>query len=366
MDDSTVEMVAWADRKDVDGLELDQAHDNPISISLHAAVQRQDRWCGCSLLFIVTSMAVLFVSQVYMTPADSGIEIEPGLLPSRTPRQPETGSTTEDEHVHHPHTANTDINAGGTISVFDADKWIESNVTLEDGVMFQTIRELQHDRGAFLEGLTFAQGFLYESTGLEGESSIRKLDASTGDIVERFDLEDKSVFAEGLTMANGKLYQLTYKKKIGYIYDMNNISLPTGTFAFESTTGEGWGLTYSPETNELIMSDGSAYLHMINADTLQPTRNVQVTRRSGKRADNINELEYFHGYVLANVWFQDIILVINPSTGVVEKEYDLATLWPEAERSRKGAGVLNGISISADPSRLYVTGKNWERMFLIE
>jgi glutaminyl-peptide cyclotransferase len=176
------------------------------------------------------------------------------------------------------------------------------------------------DTGTISEGLTFANNVLYESTGLTGGSSIRTLDPETGATLSSFPLDTK-YFGEGITYVNGKIYQLTYKKKTGFIFDAADLSIPPGTFSFDTTTGEGWGLTYDATNHELIVSDGSEYLHFWDADTIQPVRKVKVTRRNNRSARNLNELEWWRGRILANVWYLDIILVIHPETGEVEKEY---------------------------------------------
>lgn len=170
------------------------------------------------------------------------------------------------------------------------------------------------------EGLTYAHGILYESTGLNGASSIRATNPQTGAILQSYSL-DKSYFGEGLTYVDGKLFHLTYKKKIGFIFDANNFSLPAQKFQYETVTGEGWGLTYDPGRHELIVSDGSNFLLFWNATSTQELRRIEVFRMDGKKARNINELEWWRGRVLANVWFEDTILVIHPETGAVEKEY---------------------------------------------
>lgn len=390
------------------GSDLDQEN-----IMVPRELERQNYLCGCLYFLVLSSLTVFLVGRFYMTTPHQALE---SLRPrnrgdnstAMTTSSTVAGTLTSNLTDHGSGTTQSDLqswlnNHGRVPNVrpkeeedADADaspaspkespqsstqapvlfqrrKWLNSKVTLEDGPMFTSIRELEHDGGAFLEGLTLASTkgdstrYLFESTGLHGQSSIRKLDPLTGRVMEKYDMEDSKLFGEGLTYANnGKLYQLTYKRKLGFIYDVNNISQPVDTFHFESTTGEGWGLTYAPDTKELIMSDGSHFLHMLDRDTLEPTRKVRVQRDGNKRADNLNELEYFHGRVLANVWFEDIILVIHPETGVVEKEYDFSSLWPESERRQRGAGVLNGISVSDHPGHIYVTGKNWERMFLVE
>lgn len=203
---------------------------------------------------------------------------------------------------------------------FDREKWTNSTVTLADGPMFEIVRQLVHDPSAFLEGLTYEGGFLYESTGLNGKSTIRKLDAYTGEIIESYPLDSK-YFGEGLAIAHGKAYQLTYQKKTGFIYNLTDLSKPLETFQFTSTTNEGWGFTYNQNQDEFVMSDGSDFLHFWDGQTLTEKRKVKVTRQNGKKSDQINELEFYHGRVLANIWYEDTICVINPATGIVEKEY---------------------------------------------
>jgi glutamine cyclotransferase len=134
-------------------------------------------------------------------------------------------------------------------------------------------------------------------------------------------------FGEGLCYVDGKFIQLTYKAKTGFIYDAYDLEKIPATFTYSSTTNEGWGLTYDKRRQELIESDGSEYLHFWDPRTfntsgdIQELRKVKVTRQDGSAAKNINELEWWMGRVVANVWYQDVILVINPATGVVEKEY---------------------------------------------
>jgi glutamine cyclotransferase len=128
-------------------------------------------------------------------------------------------------------------------------------------------------------------------------------------------------FGEGLTYVNGKFIQLTYKSQTGFIYDATDLLKSPETFTYSSTTNEGWGLTFDAERRELIESDGSDYLHFWDPQTFQELRKVKVVRQDGTAAMQINELEWWRGRVLANVWFEDVIIVINPVTGVVEKEY---------------------------------------------
>jgi len=213
--------------------------------------------------------------------------------------------------------------------------------------------------------LTFADGRLFESTGLNGKSTVRELNPSTGEVLVSVPLEYE-FFGEGLVHVNGKLVQITWKKATAFIWNPNDLTIPPGVVQYKTTKrDEGWGITHDPIKNELIVSDGSANLIFWDVDTLQTNRTISVIRHDGSPATNMNELEFWRGRVLANVWFQDVMLVIHPETGVVEKEYDFSTLWPRSERPG-GTDVFNGISISEDPDILFVTGKKWNRMYRIK
>jgi glutamine cyclotransferase len=201
-------------------------------------------------------------------------------------------------------------------------KWLASVVTLQDGIRFEIVQQLKHDKASFTEGLCYANGKLYESVGLWRQSALLVLDPKTGETLERYPMDAK-YFAEGLTHVQGKLIQLTYKKQDGFVYDVRNLTATPQTFKFHSTTNEGWGLTYDHNKHELIESDGSEFLHFWDPDTFKEKRKISVTRLSGAVANNINELEYWRGRVLANIWYTDILLVINPETGAVEKEYGM-------------------------------------------
>jgi len=180
---------------------------------------------------------------------------------------------------------------------------------------------------------------LYESTGLNGQSSIRTLDPHTGQVIESFPVSQE-YFGEGLTIVNDKLIQLTWKSKTGFVYDAKNLTKPPETFSFSTKRSEGWGLTYDAEKDELVVSDGSDSLFFWDPHTFEELRRLQVVRQSGQPAKNINELEWWRGRVLANVWYEDTIIVINPETGVVEKEYG-KFLPPEA----KVGGVQSIVSL---------------------
>lgn len=229
-------------------------------------------------------------------------------------------------HHHHnrnKHPSNNTGPPGPQMAPSDDSKvqeWLDAKVTLEDGVKFEVAGQLHHDKKSFTEGLVYVDGKLYESVGMNGHSALLVLDPDTGDTLERYNM-DSRYFAEGLTHVDGKLIQLTYKSNTGFIYDIKNLTEAPKTFVFHSTTNEGWGLTYDPVKHELIESDGSEFLHFWDPDTMQEKRKVAVMRMDGTQANNINELEYWRGRVIANLWYRDILLVIHPETGIVEKEY---------------------------------------------
>lgn len=175
---------------------------------------------------------------------------------------------------------------------------------------------------AHREGLAYFSGSLFESSGMNGHSKVQRLDPQTGKVIESQPLPlGGTYFGEGLTIVGSKLYVLTYKAKRGFIFDPKNISALPDEFEFDTTTGEGWGMTYDSSKHELIVSDGSNFLHFWDPDTIALKRKVQVKRQNSRNSKNINELEWWRGKVLANIWYEDILIVIDPETGIVEKEY---------------------------------------------
>ena len=167
--------------------------------------------------------------------------------------------------------------------------------------------------------MTYANGTLWESNGLYGKSTVRILDPATADVIKSIDM-DKKLFGEGMAYRDGLLYQITWKSKRGFIYDAETLDL-VREFHYKTTLGEGWGITWSPCEDEFIVTDGSNNLHFWDVNTLQETRKIAVSRLDGRPAEELNEIEWFRGKILANVWYEDVLLVINPVTGAVEKEY---------------------------------------------
>lgn len=211
-----------------------------------------------------------------------------------------------------------------------------------------------HDRGAFTQGLVYRDGFLYESTGLNGRSSLRKVDLATGKVLQQVDVDAKH-FAEGLTDWNDRLIQITWQTQTGFVYDLKTFKLEK-TFTFP---GEGWGLAH--DGKHLILSDGSATLRFLDPKTHAEVRRLDVTYE-GKPLPQLNELEMVDGELFANVWGTNFLVVIDPASGRVTGQVDLAGLLPEADR-KPPIDVLNGIAWDAKGKRLFVTGKLWPKVF---
>lgn len=220
---------------------------------------------------------------------------------------------------------------------------------------YQVVRSYPHDPQAFTQGLIARDGVLFESTGLNGRSSLRKVRLETGEVLQRTSV-DARYFAEGLTDWGNRLIQLTYTTKVGFVYDLASFTLQR-TFDY---TGQGWGLTH--DTRRLIMSDGTSALRFLDPETFGETGRVTVTDQ-GKPIENLNELEWVQGQIFANVWLTDRIAIISPDSGRVAAWLDLAGIRGPV---RSGSDdVLNGIAYDAARDRLFVTGKLWPRLFEI-
>ena len=219
---------------------------------------------------------------------------------------------------------------------------------------YDVVNRFPHDPAAFTQGLIYRDGHLFESTGLKGQSSLRKVTLETGAVVARR-VVDKRYFAEGLTDWGNRLLQLTWETNIGFVYDPASFE-PISTFTY---TGEGWGLTH--DGARLIMSDGTSALRFLDPTTQREIGRITV--KDGDRPiERLNELEFVKGEVYANVWLTDRIAIIAPATGRVTAWLNLAGLRAPA---RQGDDVLNGIAYDAQRDRLFVTGKLWSTLFEI-
>lgn len=215
------------------------------------------------------------------------------------------------------------------------------------------LRTFPHSPQSFTQGLLYVEGLLYESTGLHGRSSLQKIDPNTGDVLEF--LPVNKVFAEGLARWDDRLIQLTWKSQFAFIYTLSDLS-PIGIFRYNT---EGWGLT--ADEQHLIMSDGTDVIFFRHPLTFDIERTIQVTL-DGKPQYYLNELEYIDGLIYANVWYKNYIVQIDPVRGDVVGLIDVVPLFKRLLPLHKDS-VLNGIAYNAQTQTLYLTGKNWPKIF---
>jgi glutamine cyclotransferase len=222
---------------------------------------------------------------------------------------------------------------------------------------YEVVNTFPHDAQAFTQGLIFQDGALVESTGLERHSTLRRVELQTGKVIQKVDVQGY-YFAEGMTLFNGKIYQLTWKGEKGFVYDPKTFD-KTGEFKY---TGEGWGLTH--DADSLILSDGSDQIRFIDPNTNQVKRTINVTD-AGRPIEEINELEYVHGEIYANVWHDNRVARIDSRDGHVTGWIDLSGLLKPGDVTDEEA-VLNGIAYDEQGDRLFVTGKLWPKLFEIK
>jgi glutamine cyclotransferase len=220
---------------------------------------------------------------------------------------------------------------------------------------YKVVNTFPHDPQAFTQGLEFHDGYLYEGTGLKGKSSLRRVELRTGRVVQIHRLPSE-YFGEGITILGDKIFQLTWQNGVCFVYDRRTFRQIT-QFRYD---GEGWGLTN--DGMRLIMSDGSEVITFRDPDTFAEVRKITV-RAQGRPVKNLNELEYIEGEIWANIWYSDIIARIDPSTGIVKAWVDMEGL-PVKDRDIEA--VMNGIAYDRQNKRLFVTGKNWDKLFEIE
>ncbi|OWP83363.1 glutamine cyclotransferase [Flavobacterium davisii] len=232
---------------------------------------------------------------------------------------------------------------------------------------YQLIATYPHDLKAYTQGLEFYKGFLYEgtgngsgvSTGQKGISSLRKTDYKTGKVIQKIELPE-SIFGEGITFLNNKIYQLTWLNNEGYVYDANTFKKEK-TFQYFKKM-EGWGLT--TDGKNFYMTDSSERISIINPNTFKEVDHINVYTNSTK-VPAINELEWINGKIYANVYQKDAIVIINPVSGAVESVIDLSELKTKVMQ-HPDLDVLNGIAYNSSNKTLFVTGKNWDKIFEIK
>lgn len=222
----------------------------------------------------------------------------------------------------------------------------------------EIVAEHPHDPAAFTQGLFVKDGLLFESTGLKGRSSLRRVNLQSGAVEKKVDLP-ADIFGEGIAPVGDRIVGLTWRSQIGYVFDMKSFATKRRfTYA-----GEGWGLT--SDGKRLIMSDGTDELRFLNPSTLAETGRLSVTY-GGKPLRNINELEWIDGEIYANVWRTDFIARIDPMSGVVKGVIDLSALRARLTDGPPDMDVANGIAWDTSARKLYVTGKNWPKLFEIK
>jgi glutamine cyclotransferase len=233
---------------------------------------------------------------------------------------------------------------------------------------FELLDTVPHDPDAFTQGLELVPGNpleYFESTGLYGQSSVRRVDLRTGQVLQQQDLTNR-FFGEGLTYFDGKLIQITWQEQTAFVYNATNLDV-LEILSYETTNSEGWGICYLQDNNIFLVTDGTQFLHTWDASTYELVDKVAVTTRYDENEEatplqDLNELEWdiHSNTVLANVWQTDLIVRINSATGTVINQYDLSSLFRDPQ-----ANVLNGIAITDTPNEIWVTGKLWSSMYLI-
>lgn len=228
---------------------------------------------------------------------------------------------------------------------------------------YKVIKTLPHDTSSYVEGLEYHDGFFYESAGDYGHSSLRKVEPSTGKIVQSTAV-DKQYFAEGITIIGDKIIQLTYREKVGFVYDKASLKKLS---EFSYTTGrEGWGLAF--DGNKVLNTDGSNTIFFLDKDKYNRIGSIDVYDNKGP-IQNLNELEFIDGKIYANVYTTNDIMIINPENGAVEGKIDLTGIFPAdyfKTEDQRANNVLNGIAYDQATKRLFVTGKKWPHIFEIK
>ncbi|MGB2087655.1 MAG: glutaminyl-peptide cyclotransferase [Psychroflexus salarius] len=252
-----------------------------------------------------------------------------------------------------------------SVEVFSEDKSVEVktfftvyNSKKPQLYTYKIINAYPHDIKAYTQGLEFYKDTLYESTGLRGKSSLRKVNYKTGEIYKKVDL-DQFYFGEGLTIFNEKIIQLTYQSNEGLIYNLDMDKI--GKFKYNASK-EGWGLTHDHQW--LYKSDGSTKIWRLDQETFEEVDYIQAVTHSAV-LNRLNELEYINGKIYANTYLKDGIVIIDPETGAVEGLIDLRGLKKKVTQHDQ-LDVLNGIAYNKNTKQLFVTGKNWDKLFEIE
>lgn len=224
----------------------------------------------------------------------------------------------------------------------------------------EVLKSHGHDQAAFTQGLEYKDGIMYESTGLKGQSSLRKVNITSGEVLKKYTFKDSSIFGEGITLHHAHhIFMLSWKSGRGFIFHQKTFEL-LKEWKYE---GEGWGLTMDDPEKEVYMSDGTHQLRVLEPENLSELRRINVTLK-GKPAKNLNEIEWICGEVWANVWLTKEIYRISPTTGAVLSIIDAKNL-PLKLDNTIAQDVLNGIAYDKDTGRLWFTGKQWSKMYQV-
>ena len=236
---------------------------------------------------------------------------------------------------------------------------------------YEVVKSYPHDPKAFTEGLFFHDGFLYESTGGDkpGQSSIRRVELNTGKVVQKWDLPPDD-FGEGTAMIGDKIYQLTWRKGLGRVFDATNFKL-LKEFSYQ---GDGWGMT--TDGTNLFLTQSTHVIKVMDPETFKTVKTIPIMREDGKPLMQINELEWIKGEIWANVWHSEeadilgkpnYIARIDPAAGKLVGWINLAGISPDDQGGRdQGENTLNGIAYDAANDRVFVTGKNWKKLYEIK
>lgn len=231
---------------------------------------------------------------------------------------------------------------------------------------FEVVNKFPHDPKAFTQGLVFRDGFLYESTGQEGKSSLRKVEIETGKVVQRHD-NPPEVFAEGIAILGDKVFQISWRNQTAWVYNLSDFKLLREI----RYTGQGWGLT--TDGTNLFLSDGTHVIRIVDPETFDTIRTIAVKDESGRPLMKLNELEMVRGEIWANIWHSEeigkpnTIARINPNDGTLLGWIDLAGISPDdQDGEEKSENTLNGIAFDEAGDRIFVTGKNWKYIYEVK
>ena len=273
------------------------------------------------------------------------------------------GKTIEDQSVLN------DITLGkkeitATVNLGDKTETLSKSVQIFNNIIpsyykYEVLNTYPHDITSYTQGLEFYNGELYESTGQRGESKLRKVNFETGEVLKNMNLEDE-YFGEGLTILNDKIYQLTWQAKLGFVYDVNTFD-KLSTFKY-GTSKEGWGICNDGKT--LYKSDGSEKIYFLNPENLSEKGHIEVYTEKGK-IPNLNEMEWIDGKIFANIYQRNGVVIINPKTGGVEGVIDFKPLRKLVTQHSE-LDVLNGIAYHPERKTIFVTGKNWDKVFEVK